>query len=521
MTAIAPWSDPAHIELEAPEGPGPGSAGWSLPAHVNTVDGPSPHEDPTTLWSLPAHIDTIVEPPPYVDPTSLWSRPATVDTTAVEFDVEVFAYDGALQEVVPWRAIIDGKHYEVEPYGFYLHGKFRRFSETTELPPAEPEPEAIRAELPWMHPYHHESFWNTPVGSGAMYVPKSDVRHTSTFAGSDFNINYNNWTDPFYVSSLDDPIVEIMHRTDLPAGWSSVTNSQTMARNDGSTQLRQRYEGVRVPPSATWQSTSNTDRKVIIIQGQETTLRRFNSLDQLVDEVTYPAGTLSVEIHKFQRITGGELIMCTNLSFSDLRGYGMGYGALASGVGMSQGYVRRWEIDRILETGDYTVIRHALKIGLPGQKLKVGQVWPASHQDGNTEGYTGHNPMGSFFVLDRNVNIDTLGYLGSTAARRLQKAFAWTLQNFGGYALIRSGNGPLNLGIEPTPPALSGGLVTELRDGLRTAVFPHMRIVSNGHDVGPLNADRTPVDPSRIAGGGTHLEAIRPLPLSEEGPWFS
>jgi len=50
-------------------------------------------------------------------------------------------------------------------------------------------------------------------------------------------------------------------------------------------------------------------------------------------------------------------------------------------------------------------------------------------------------------------------------------------------------------------------------------LLSHFRIVSNSADVGTLKSDRTPVDPSLIAGGGTHNEDIRPLPIDPEGPW--
>src|SRR5690606_9273423 len=121
----------------------------------------------------------------------------------------------------------------------------------------------------------------------------------------------------------------------------------------------------------------------------EVTLRRYNANNELISTQTFPAGTLSIEMHNFYRVTGGEKILCTNHAWCDLRGYGMGYGALASGVSMSQGYVRKWEVGAAL-AGDHTAIRHALKCGIPNSKLKVGQVWPASHQDGNAAtAYTG------------------------------------------------------------------------------------------------------------------------------------
>lgn len=383
---------------------------------------------------------------------------------------------------------------------------------------APAQPAGFRKEPAWRHPFHHESFWNTPVGSGAIYVPKDAERHTATFSGSGFNLNFSNWSDPFYLATDSDPLMEIEKRANLPTGWADVGNDET-GGTAGQGAFQGRYAGVRIPPHATWQSTSNTDRKVIVVQ-PAVTLARYDASNTLISTQAYPAGTLSIEMHKFYRVTGGEKILTTNLSYCDLRGYGMGYGAIASGVSMSQGYVRRWEIDAAL-AGDHTAIRHALKLGLPNSKLLMGPIWPASHEDGDAAAnYSGLNPMGTMMVVDRDTDIDALTYTGSTEAQRLQKAFAWTLQNFGGYVLIRAGNGPITLGVESTPPHLDSSLMNTVRTGLTSVVFPHLRIVANSHDVGPLNPDRTPVDPSRIAGGGTHDESIRPLPLPPDGPWL-
>lgn len=405
---------------------------------------------------------------------------------------------------------------EIEGYGFYYSNTF--YPVDSPKPPPDP---VHREKLPWLHPFHEQSFWNTPVGSGATYLPTNDSRHIATFGGSEFNLNYNNWTDPFYLATDSDPLMEIQQRTDLPTGWTSVGNTQT-GPTTGQGALQARYTGVRIPNDATWQSTTNTDRKVIVVQ-PEVTLNRYDASGNLLDSNTYPAGTLSIEMHKFYRVTGGGLILTTNLSYCDLRGYGMGYGALASGVSMSQGYVRRWEIEEA-RAGNHTAIRHALKLGLPNSKLKAGQIWPASHQDGDAaSNYSGQNPMGTMMVLDRDVDIDAIEYSGTTETQNIQKAFAWTLQNFGGYVLIRSGSGPVSLGIEPIPPHLSGTLMNNVRAGLTSLLFPHMRIVTNSNDVGPIHTSgpmyRHPQDASRIAGGGTRDESIRPLPINPEGPW--
>lgn len=72
--------------------------------------------------------------------------------------------------------------------------------------------------------------------------------------------------------------------------------------------------------------------------------------------------------------------------------------------------------------GEHTAIRHALKVGLPNSKLQVGQIWPASHQDGDANAnYSGQNPMGTMMVVDRDTNLETLACSGSVAAQRIPK----------------------------------------------------------------------------------------------------
>lgn len=394
----------------------------------------------------------------------------------------------------------------VEGFGFFYDGQF--------VAVGDPKPEPIppfRTEHPWRHPYHENSFWNTPVGSGATYVSTGASQHTSTISGSSVNLNFANWADPVYLATSSDPTFTVEHRSVLPTGWNTLTNSQTGGRTGQGT-LSKQYEGIHIPSNATWQSTTNTDRKVVVIQPDITFQGTF-----------YPAGTLAIEMHKFYRVTGGGYIITTNLSYSDLRGYGMGYGAIASGVAVTQGQIRRWEIDAAA-AGDVTAIRHALRIGLPNSKLKVGQIWPASHQDGDAASlYTGQTPMGSMIVLNKDTNVAELTLSGTTAVQNMARAIAWTLQNFGAYVLIRAGSGPITFAIEATPTHLNSTTMESVRSNIQSVLVPHMRIVSNSNDVGTLHnggvLHRTPVDPSRIAGGGTRNESLRPLPINPTGPY--
>src|SRR5690606_40915412 len=138
-----------------------------------------------------------------------------------------------------------------------------------------PPPEnAYRSHLPFDDPFDHESFWNMPIGSGLTYLSTGSSRHTSTFngsGGSGVSVNSNNWTDPVYMSSPTDPICEVRHYANLPNGWNNVANNQ-QGTPTTSQRLHRIYKGIRIPNEATWQSTTNTDRKVVVVQGQATTL---------------------------------------------------------------------------------------------------------------------------------------------------------------------------------------------------------------------------------------------------------
>lgn len=407
----------------------------------------------------------------------------------------------------------------VEGHGFFYNDEFYDVGQYG--PGEQPEEPPFREVLPWLHPFNENTFWNTPVGADATYLSTSSAQHQNLTQNNNSNIglNYNNWSDPFYLATDSDPLMEVEQRSVLPTNWQNVGSGQT-GGTSGQGVLQQRYTGIRIPTNANWQSTSNTDRKVIVVQ-PEVTFQRYNASNQLISTQVFPAGTLSIEMHKFYRVTGGEKILTTNMSWCDMRGYGMGYGAFAGGVSMSQGYIRRWEWDAAA-AGDHTAIRHALKIGLPASKLKSGQIWPASHQDGSANddpprGYHGENPMGTFFVLNKATNIDSLSLAPTT------KAIAWTLQNFGAYVLIQAGTGPINFGIESTPPHLSSGVIETTRNQIKDVLLPHFRIVANSNDVGPLHSggdlNRHPIDQSRIAGGGARNESLRPLPINPEGPW--
>lgn len=371
----------------------------------------------------------------------------------------------------------------------------------------------FRTTPAWQDPFPPDHFMNTPIGSGLTYVSTGDARHT-TLVGLVSNLNYNNWTDPIYLSDSADPVTTVEHRDFLPAGWQTTSNTSTLTAS-GAGWLHKRYTGVRIPTSARWESSSNadptkwaSDRKVHVVQGTDTTLvtQTYNEAGTLLSTVSkfYPAGTLAIEMHKFQRTTTANLVYTTNLSRSDIvNEYGLTEGAIASGISPMAGYVRTWEIAAIA-AGDRYAIKHALKVGLANGNLKAGPVWPSRTEDIPNTSYSGTIPYGTHIVLPPSVNIETLS--GGTL-NNYQKAFLYALQRFGAYVLIRAGStGVMSFGAEPRIPQLTSTQVTQIKTAINL-VIPSLRISANSSSVGTLRADRQPVDSSLIAGGGTRITA--------------
>ena len=417
----------------------------------------------------------------------------------------------------------------VEGRGFFYNDQYYPIDSPR---PGTPLPYRVRT--PFEHPFSPESFWNTPVGEGAAYVPTDDPRHTNLFPDGAqwFATNgqgNGNWTEQIYYSTASDPLSEVRQYANIPAGWTSLGPTDigtTSTESNGRLYLV--YKGLRIPPDARWHATSNTDRKCIVVQDFDCTLtvEKYNASSQLIETTQefYPRGTLSVEIHKFYRTSGdggggpNTLYYSSNLGRADLRSHGGGYGPIASGVSITQGYVRSWELAEARD-GDYTAIRHALKLGVPGDRLYGGDgpIWPASHQDGSwASTYSGLNPMGTMIVLDKDADIDALTYTGNALQSNLQKAIAWTLQTFGAYILIFAGsNGsPIKIGFEAKEPFLLNADASELAGSgkfLNTAELKSLyRIVANSNPY-PAGTRIAPAHPSPVAGGGKRITAGKAL----------
>ncbi|MGV9001363.1 MAG: hypothetical protein ACOH18_00180 [Candidatus Saccharimonadaceae bacterium] len=357
-------------------------------------------------------------------------------------------------------------------------------------PISPPPPPTYRT--PWQYPFATDSFWNTSVGSGATYLSTSNAQHTQLVdAGG--SMNATDWTDPVYLATTSDPLVTVQHVEYLPAGWDNLTNTET-GTTTGEGPLVKEYTSIRIPTNAAWQSVNNTDRKVLVVQ---------------------PNGIDAIEMHKFYRTSNPALIFTTNLSRNDMRYSGLTQGAIASGISPMGGLIRNFEI-AAAKAGDIHAISHILKIGLPNRKLIVGQRWPARTDDGDAAtAYSGLTQYGQMIVLNKAVDIETLTYNGQPLVPEA-KALAYALQDYGGYVLIRGGSGPI--GLQAEPRFVDTAAVNNMKNVWSSVLVPLMRIVTNSHQVGTLDAQRVPLNPALIAGGGTRRRPDLP-DISPTGPW--
>lgn len=404
---------------------------------------------------------------------------------------------------------------------------FGMLYDTGFLPIADPyvppdPPVAFRSTIPSDSPMPSDFYLNVPVGSGMTYVSTSDPMHT-TLVGLVANWNYNNWTDPVYKVVDTDPLSSgIEHREVLPSGFATVNNTSTMSGTPGKLIKKYTSPDLRVPAGARWESSANadstkwgSDRKVMLDFQYDITLTTTTYASDGTTVLStvntfYPAGTLRIECHKWQRVTSSTVIWTTNLSKQNLVTGENAYneGAVASGIYLG-GYVREWEVAAAL-AGDPYAIKHALRVGLPNGNLKLGQVWPARTQDAPSPPYVGTIPYGTHFVLPPSFDVN------AATADPLSRACLWALKLYGAYVLIRAGStGVISFGIEPRGVgfSLSSGQITTLKNAT-TAALDSARISANsnlvaGSGAGTYNSvtrapNRGVID---IAGGGTRITA--------------
>ena len=165
---------------------------------------------------------------------------------------------------------------------------------------------------------------------------------------------------------------------------------------------------------------------------------------------------------------------------TDLRGDGISGGVRSAGVSAVGGLIRRWELDS-------GIIRHTVAVALPREHQRVGWVWPATSEDGGSNGsYLGTIPMGSLFAIPPSVDVTTLGLSSGGLI------LAHALQDYGAYDVDSSSS----VVFYTEPSADDSSVLAQMRRDV-AKILGHLRVVTN-------NSQRRP------GGGGIPRQASAP-----------
>jgi hypothetical protein len=281
-----------------------------------------------------------------------------------------------------------------------------------------------------LHPFLSSAFSNTSVGSGILTASNSPMNASLQLHSA--YINSKNWSFPVYEASATDPT------------W-------TITDGNGFTVT------LKIPDTAA--PSPGTDSHM---------------------SVTQPDKRTNYEMWRAYKDASGwhaEYIVK-----GDLLTDGRSGGARASAISHLHGLIRTEEVAA-------NKIPHSLAMGIDDDQLKSGYVWPARGQDwdGNTA-YTGTIPMGTMFILPKNVDLNALGL------NEDGKSLAWTLQNYGAHVLLRAGTVSFYAETE-----VEAKYLTRLNN-YRSAwakLRPYMQVVTNNTS-------------SNVAGGGTRSQPTLP-----------
>jgi hypothetical protein len=343
---------------------------------------------------------------------------------------------------------------------------------------ATPSGGGAAARDPRRWPFAQDSIWNTPIGSGAVYVAAGIQPATEWGMTVDEDV---------IVMAPDAPLTDVYENL---VGWSDRTPG---ARCPIQGELLARLP---IPTDWVYPHTDGTPNAAAA--------------------VLKPNGRTVHQSQPFHRCTAGEHATSLYLYPEDDILTGDGIEGAHGGSGMSSlgGTVR---IGELVPGG---VIRHALKVNLFAGKNffyrddeadgRPGYRWPAQKADGyaSESTYLGGNPalqIGSLLALPPSVAIDVLGLETEPAG-----LLAGALRDYGAYVVDDTAWDVYGLAVEAGP---AGRVRDEFQRAWGFALTPEERDTPWARDMDRLFTALHVVDnnaPGSIGGGGTPRAPLAP-----------
>jgi hypothetical protein len=266
-------------------------------------------------------------------------------------------------------------------------------------PAAEAAEQTWGPRDPWLRPYDAGSIWNTPIGSGARYVPTG------------YPVHKQGGPDPAHLvrASASDPTVDVH----VPYHWRDRCNPA--AEKTGRMQIPREFfvPDAQLQSNGSWKTPNDNG---VVLDPDGRTLRSIASTcrDQ----------------------TGGPIYAYT-VHTTDLYGDGIKGAHGASQISVLGGAIRAGEL-----TGDapiahaLSLIMHAETAYMVGSDTSTCYRWPASRCDAyagrpGDSRYKGTNPefrMGALLAIPPDVSCSSLG-IQTNAGQKL----CWTMKHYGGY----------------------------------------------------------------------------------------
>jgi hypothetical protein len=289
-----------------------------------------------------------------------------------------------------------------------------------QIPPVEPTP---HDRNPLIQPFSSYSYWNTSIGSGAVWSASSDADATTLHNATAGGINSGQWSMPIYTPATTDPLaVFACGDNTYPLEPSPVTLNLTAGATPA-------------PP------VGGGDHHIIIYSPDGNTI-----------------------YHLFGATNDGNGTWTCMQSMEESV-YGMAW----HGYLWAAGVIRAAELTNRL-------IPHTLRYALPttmyshGDTWISGLQWPATNADfSSVSSYIGTIKYGSLIGIPASVNINTLGLSADGLV------LARCLQDYGATSRDSGGSGLL-LYAEEAAEGMSQ--LNNMRNDLNK-IIPHLQIIRN------------------------------------------